>query len=467
MTTSQIILSVSQLTQAIKLQLEQQFRYVVVQGEISNFKKQLSNHIYFTLKDSKAQIQCVMFQFDARTLKALPKDGDKVEIRGEVNVYAPRGNYQIIVRSLQPTGLGELLVKLQERKEKYLKLGYFDTQVKKSLPHFPKTIGVITSATGAVIRDILQILDRRAQGYHLILNPVKVQGEGSSKEIAKAINDFNKHKLADVLIVARGGGSIEDLWSFNSEEVIESVYSSQIPIISAVGHETDTTLCDLAADLRAPTPSAAAELVLKEKSGLLDYLEKSSQSLLSGLKSLVQTKRQNLQNLQKHPFITAPKNIFRQYDQQIDEAIFKLNETFSCQLKKRDKSVHYQLNRLWSLNPKVRISKAQARFKMILEQINYHFKNNLKQHLNILEKSQEKIDVLQKNNLRSRQAQFEKLTTHLAAINPKNVLDKGYSIVFDEKSGSAIVAKKDISLNQNLKLVLKDGYVKTTVNGLS
>jgi len=280
MTDSNIVLTVSGLTKAIKFQLEKQFSFVAVQGEVSNFKRQVSNHLYFTLKDSQAQIQCVMFSSDARLLKTLPKAGDQVEIKGEVNVYPPRGNYQIIVRTLKQAGLGQLLLMLEQRKKKYLQMGWFDTCLKKSIPKNPKTIGVVSSPTGSVISDILQILKRRAHSFHLILNPVKVQGEGAAQEVSAAIKAFNDHKLVDVIIVARGGGSMEDLWSFNETSVIESIHQSEIPVVCAIGHETDTTLADLVADLRAPTPSAAAELVVEETQKKLDFLKTVQERLI-------------------------------------------------------------------------------------------------------------------------------------------------------------------------------------------
>ena len=220
------ILSVSELTQEIKRQLETNFRSISVKGEISNLKVQTSGHIYFTLKDKDAQISAVLFKGSTKSLSRLPKEGDQIVALGELTVYSPRGSYQLLVRELQYQGVGELLTQLHERKNRLQALGYFAKERKKKLPSFPKTIGVITSPTGAVIQDILHILQRRHSGFHLILCPVKVQGEGAKEEIAKAIYDFNRYKLADVLIVGRGGGSLEDLWAFNEEIVIEAIFRS-------------------------------------------------------------------------------------------------------------------------------------------------------------------------------------------------------------------------------------------------
>jgi exodeoxyribonuclease VII large subunit len=246
------VLSVSGLTQSIKMLLEGQFSFVAVQGEVSNCKLQASGHLYFSIKDANAQLSAVMFKGDLAKVPRLPKDGDQVILKGGLNVYPPSGKYQIVVRTLEWAGVGALLLQLEALKAKLKGLGYFDSGRKKPLPKFPKTIGVVTSPTGAVIQDILNVLERRISEFHLILNPVKVQGPGASQEIAAAIDFFNKHQLADVLIVGRGGGSLEDLWAFNEEVVAAAIFRSQIPVVSAVGHETDFTLADFVADVRAP-----------------------------------------------------------------------------------------------------------------------------------------------------------------------------------------------------------------------
>jgi exodeoxyribonuclease VII large subunit len=258
-------LSVTELTSQIKQQLETGFSSIYVKGEISNIKLQASGHYYFTLKDAGSQISCVLFKGHTKALSRAPKEGDQVVVQGDISVYAPRGNYQLLVKTIEYVGIGTLLMQLHMLKEKLQAEGLFDKSRKKLLPRFPKIIGVITSPTGAVIQDILTVLERRSSGMHLILNPVKVQGEGSAEEIARAIDDCNRYAICDVLIVGRGGGSLEDLWAFNEEIVVRAIARSQIPIISAVGHETDVSLSDFVADVRAPTPSAAAEICTAEK----------------------------------------------------------------------------------------------------------------------------------------------------------------------------------------------------------
>lgn len=313
------VFSVSELTSAIKAVLEPTFRGISVKGEISNFKLQTSGHLYFSLKDAGSQISAVLFKGSAANLARMPKEGDQVVAIGEISLYAPRGQYQIIVRELQFLGVGELLLKLHQLKEAIQMRGWFDPQHKKPLPKLPRRIGVVTSPTGAVIQDILHILTRRFAGFQVILNPVKVQGEGAAQEIAQAINDFNKYNLADVLIVGRGGGSIEDLWAFNEEIVAKAIFDSKIPIISAVGHETDFTIADWVADVRAPTPSAAAEIAIAEKANLIRFLEGAQQHCRQRISQQIGQYRQRVSGLQKHPLLSSPYGVLAPAIQRLDD----------------------------------------------------------------------------------------------------------------------------------------------------
>lgn len=257
-----IVFSVSQITDLIKEILETSFRTISIEGEISNWRPSAAGHIYFTLKDNNAQIKAVIFRGAAMKLNFRPKDGDKVRCRGSLSVYAPQGNYQIIVTSMEIAGAGNILQMLEERKRKLAAEGLFDESRKKPLPAMPKTIGVVTSPTGAAIRDILNVSKRRNPGMNIIVLPAIVQGEGAAQTICRMIEIANFYQLCDVLIVGRGGGSLEDLLPFSEESVVRAMAESQIPTISAVGHEIDWALCDYAADRRAPTPSAAAEMAV-------------------------------------------------------------------------------------------------------------------------------------------------------------------------------------------------------------
>lgn len=414
-----MIISVSQLTQAIKGQLEQRFNYVQVKGEISNIKYQSSGHVYFTLKDANSQISAVLFRGNAAKLKRQPKDGDEVICTGEISVYAPRGAYQIIVRTVEYSGVGDLLLKFQELKERLGREGLFEH--KKPLPPFPKTIGVVTSPTGAVIQDILNVLHRRAKNFHLILHPVKVQGSGAAEDIAQAIQYFNRHQLCDVMIVGRGGGSLEDLWPFNEECVARAVHASTIPIISAVGHETDVSLCDFAADVRAPTPSAAAEIVTHSQDALLEKLCHAKKFLQSHLLQAVQQHRLRLNALMQHPIIADPYTLIGTLAQKLDEIGPQITRSLmqTQVIKKRE-----------MLTPLT----TQIRLKM-------HAMTEIK----------------------IRQEKLKGLIAHLNAIDPKNLLQKGYSIAFHQKNNSVIMSASALQPKDRIRLVFADGETTTEV----
>jgi len=289
--------TVSELTQDIKLVLECAFEEVVVEGEISNLRQPSSGHNYFSLKDSSAQIRCVFFRGDAAKVKFKFSDGMQVVCYGRVGVYERDGQYQLVVARMEPKGQGALQLAFMQLKEKLAKEGLFDEARKRPLPFLPKAIGVITSPTGAVIRDILHILERRFKDAHVVIYPVRVQGDEASGEIVQAIEDMNNSKEVEVLILARGGGSLEDLWCFNEENVARAIYKSDIPIISAIGHETDFTIADFVADRRAPTPSAAAEIVLPSRQELEEKIQHLMLYLKRSLEDIVPQNMQRVDDL--------------------------------------------------------------------------------------------------------------------------------------------------------------------------
>ena len=285
------VFSVSQITSYIKELLESAFTTITVEGEISNWRPSSSGHVYFTLKDNTSQLKAVMFKGSLYSLKFRPKDGDKVRCTGRISVYEPQGNYQLIVNKMEATGSGDILAMLEERKKKLAAEGLFNEENKKPLPQFPHTIGVVTSPTGAAIRDILQVSQRRNKNINVIVFPALVQGDGAAQTIQKMIEIANFYKLCDVLIVGRGGGSLEDLLPFSEENVIRAVAASEIPVISAVGHEIDWALCDYAADKRAATPSAAAELAVPLLSDIKQDISYYKTELYKEIKQKIEKKR--------------------------------------------------------------------------------------------------------------------------------------------------------------------------------
>lgn len=281
-----------------------------IKGEVSNFKLHSSGHIYFTLKDNDSKIKCVMFRGSAGKLKFLPEDGMAVVVQGYLSVYERDGNYQLYAVDMIPEGVGALYKAFEQLKTKLAASGYFDEANKKPLPYLPKTIGIVTSGTGAAVRDIISIVRRRNSMVNIILYPVQVQGEDAAQEIAQGIKYFNRKKNVDIIITGRGGGSIEELWAFNEEETANAIFNSEIPVISAVGHETDFTIADFVADLRAATPSAAAELVVPDKQALLSRLNQATYMLNNYMNNYLQEKRMKIEYISKG-------NAFRQIEQKI------------------------------------------------------------------------------------------------------------------------------------------------------
>lgn len=482
------ILTVSQLSQAIKLCLEGTFPLVWLQGEISNCKPHSSGHLYFSLKDNNAQIGAVMFRPDAAALKTTPKDGTQVIVRGEINVYPISGKYQIVVREMRLVGLGELLLKLEELKIKLHKQGWFRSDRKKPIPKFPKTIGVVTSPTGAAIQDMLNILTRRFSGFHLILNPVRVQGEGAAQEIAQAIQQFNKHSLADVLIVGRGGGSIEDLWAFNEEVVAEAIFNSRIPIISAVGHETDHCIADYVADVRAPTPSAAAELVIAEKAQQLTHLAQIRKRLQQTVFQLIRQDRHRLNGLLRHPLLQSPYGVLGGWIQRLDACRQNSDDWIKQYLANRKQQLESKQQWLRSLNPLTQLTAFRQKLSSLERDLtvawqrNIHAKNLALTHsshtltrswqfhlsgkrtaLQPVQKRKQ-LDILAMRMLSQKKERFLRVKDSLDSINPKNLLTKGYCILFSEKDHSIITSVHSVLEKQAVHILLQDGSLEATVN---
>jgi exodeoxyribonuclease VII large subunit len=313
------IYTVTELTRSIRAALEGEFPAVYVEGEVSNFVKHSSGHMYFSLKDANSVISCVLFKGVNQYLKFKMESGIKVVAFGRVSLYDKRGQYQLYVERVEPKGLGALQLAFEQLKERLRGEGLFDVAHKKEIPYLPHRIGVVTSPTGAAIKDILKVTRRRFQNIDLILNPVRVQGKGAELEIARAIEDLNKFGDVDVIIVGRGGGSLEDLWAFNEEIVARAIYNSEIPIISAVGHEIDVTIADFAADMRAATPSAAAETVIPEKEELAGRIDAARDRMKNALYGIVEQWETKLSHLCESYVFKQPFTMVEQYAQRVDD----------------------------------------------------------------------------------------------------------------------------------------------------
>ena len=398
------ILTVSELTQEIKDLLEMKFPDLWVEGEISNLRIPPSGHIYFTLKDDFSQIQVVFFKMGARFLRFAPEDGLQVICHGRVSLYEKRGEYQLILDSMEPKGIGALQLAFIQLKEKLQKEGLFDVRHKKPIPLIPQTIGIITSPTGAVIRDMLQIIDRRFKNVHILLYPVRVQGEGASQEIAGGIEYFNKQMEVDVIIIGRGGGSFEDLLAFNEEVLAKAVYRSHIPIISAVGHETDYTISDFVADLRAPTPSAAAELVVKEKWELRNEIDYFKNRLESQISQNLQEDRMNLSHLKKR--LRDPRKRIEEQFLKVDDLVNRIHLSISWILKQKKTKYYHFIENLYLRSPIQRIKSLQ----LLVSQIRRGLEQNIRHFIEIYRQKEKGI------------------LGRLDSLSPLAILQRGYSI---------------------------------------
>lgn len=326
-----LVLSVSQLNRYIKMNFDadENLANIFISGEISNFTNHYrTGHLYFTLKDDSAAVRAVMFNSSAKRLKFMPEDGMKVIARGRVSVYEASGQYQLYVDDMQPDGVGALNLAYEQLKEKLQKEGLFSELHKKPLPPYPEKVGVITSPTGAAVRDIINVLGRRFPYAEIVFCPVLVQGEGAHLQLTDAVNLFNSERAADVIIIGRGGGSIEDLWEFNDEGLARAVYNSEIPVISAVGHETDFTICDFVADMRAPTPSAAAELAVPDANELQYALSALKNRMFLNVSSGIADRRSRLEYLTSKGALKSPDEMLSNRSQRLDTAFSKMLSSY-------------------------------------------------------------------------------------------------------------------------------------------
>lgn len=348
------VLSVSQINFYIKSIIENDgsLQFVLVTGEISNLTvHQRSGHIYLSLKDSNSVISAVMFAGNARRLKFRLENGMKVICRGRISVYEPSGRYQLYIEDMQPDGVGALTLAFEQLKKSLAQKGLFDNAHKKPLPKFPKTIGVITSPTGAAVQDITNIIRRRFPSADIVLAPVLVQGESAPEQLVRAVNKFSASKIADVVIIGRGGGSAEDLWAFNDEQLAYAVYNCETPIISGVGHETDFTVCDFVADVRASTPSAAAELAVPDRQELMTYYFKQKQYISAMLDRKIKTAQLRLENQQRRMSASSPKLKAEQIEKQLSAKSEKMTRFMNIYISDKENKLIAAKGKLDGLNP--------------------------------------------------------------------------------------------------------------------
>jgi exodeoxyribonuclease VII large subunit len=434
------IYSVSDLTARIRDLLDKNFAGLTVQGEISNCRPAASGHIYFTLKDEKAQIRCVFFKNQQRGMKFRPEDGLKVTVRGSISVYEARGEYQIYVESLEPLGRGALQLAFEQLKKRLEDEGLFDAARKKPLPLLPSRVGLITSPTGAAVRDVVRILTRRFPNVHLTLYPVRVQGEGSATEIVEALRYFHKNQAADVVLLVRGGGSMEDLWSFNEEIVARAIASCDIPVISGVGHETDFTIADFVADVRASTPSAAAELVVNTRREFDNHVSDLQADLATSIRYRIMELNGRVHALLGRPGFRRPLDLLRQRRQRADDLTARLAQGLRAKLdfsRRRFTAAHLKI--------------ASFDFRMKIAAL----------RLRLQTRSSE-LGTRAERVLRVKRERWDRLTLQLQERSPLKVLERGYAIATDS-AGNVLRDAAGVAVGDSVTIQLHRGRLTSEV----
>ena len=434
------IYSVSQLNQSVRLMLENQLGAVWLTGEISNFSQPVSGHWYLSLKDENAQVRCAMFRMKNLRVSFRPTNGMQVLVRANVSLYEPRGDYQLIIESMHLAGEGLLMQQFEALKLKLAAEGLFAQHLKKNLPHFSKAVGIITSKTGAALQDILHILQRRDPSLKIIIYPTAVQGKDAATDIAQMIELANQRQEVDVLIVGRGGGSLEDLWCFNEEMVARAIFHSHLPVISAVGHETDVTIADFVADVRAPTPSAAAELVSRNQTELLQQLQYRRQRLEIALDRLFAEKLQKLRHLSLRLHNQHPQAQLRIQQQLITQLSHRLQQSLRHRWQKKAENLTALSMRLYKNPLPLRLQQYEQQLAQL--------KVRLNSHMNL--------------TLSLQQKELAHLCGKLDSLSPLKVLARGYSITQNQQN-LTIRSIKEVNIGEHIKTRLTDGDIISQV----
>ncbi len=435
------VLTVSALNREARRLLESGFGVLWVEGEISNMARPGSGHWYFSLKDSSAQVQCAMFQQRNRLLAFQPVNGEQVQVRARVSLYEPRGNYQLIVDFMEPAGEGALRLAFDKLKLKLDAEGLFAVANKQSLPALPRQIGIITSPSGAAVRDILKVLRRRFPSVPVIIYPVPGQGAGAAAKIAAMMKQANQRKECDVLVLARGGGSLEDLWAFNEEALARAIAASSIPVVSAVGHETDVTIADLVADLRAPTPSAAAELIVPDRHEWQRTLTRLGRRFGVSIARVLGERRDRCLMLGRRLLRVHPSRSMQQHSQRSDELALRMRNAINSSLNKYRSRLSEQVSHLRRLSPGPRIEKLAGQGDALTR----------------------RLSDSMRNKLAADKARLAISSATLDAISPLATLGRGYAILQREDDGTIVRRAREVRKNDLLNARLGEGHLKTKV----
>ncbi len=433
-------LNISEINNYIKSVLDDDLflNKVYLKGEISNFKNHTRGHLYFTLKDDLSRINAVMFQSNAKNLQFVPEDGMNVLVKGRISAYPTSGSYQIYVETMELDGLGNLYIEYEKLKEKLFKEGLFNKEHKKEIPKYPSRIGVVTADTGAAVRDIMSTIKRRYPLSEVILFPSLVQGADAAPNIVKQIEVADNYNC-DVLIVGRGGGSIEDLWAFNEEIVARAIYNAKTPIISAVGHEPDFTIADFVADLRAPTPTGAAEMAVPTKMDIENLINQFKIRLNKNIKNLVNTKFIELYHLKNSFVLKNPMSLYEIKEQKLDKLIEEANKNIQIILDNKKHLLEMDLNKVKLMSPSNIIINNKNKLKELVVNLN-----------NVMDK-----------DLNNKKYQLDYLINTLKLVNPLNILSNGYSLV--KKGDKLIKSSKDLKVNDTINIKFHKGEIESIV----
>jgi exodeoxyribonuclease VII large subunit len=442
--SERVVCTVGELAMRIKAQLEDQFPAVWVEGEISNLRTPSSGHAYFTLKDDTAQLRCVLFRGRGRRVAFQPEDGMQVLAFGGLDVYLARGEYQLVVELLEPKGVGALQLAFEQLKRRLEAEGLFDAARKRPLPPFPRTIGIVTSRTGAAIRDMLHVIDRRFADLRILITPVRVQGEEAPGEIVAALRDLQAVEDLDVIIVGRGGGSIEDLWAFNDERVARAIAACRVPVISGVGHETDFTIADFVADLRAPTPSAAAEVVVQEKLQVARALVSLYEALKQAMASRLERDRERVEVLGKRRVLTDAARALRDLYRRVDELTSRLTRAMRGSERQVTHRLSLARNALRSLNPVARIANGTV----------------------LLAQLRGRLASAAVHSVKVSQHRFDAAVGRLDSLSPLAVLGRGYSLTRLLPSGVIVRSAAQTRPGDAIEILLHQGAVEARVERL-
>ena len=442
--SERVVCTVSELVLRIKETLEDRFPAVWVEGEISNLRIPSSGHVYFTLKDDGAQLRCVLFRSRGRRVAFQPEDGMQVLAFGGLDVYAARGEYQLIVELLEPKGVGALQLAFEQLKRRLEAEGLFEAGRKRALPPFPRTIGIVTSPTGAAIRDMLHVIGRRFADLRVLITPVRVQGEEAPGEIVRALRDLQEVPELDVVIVGRGGGSIEDLWAFNDERVARAISACRVPVISAVGHETDFTIADFVADLRAPTPSAAAEVVVREKLHVIRALCDMYDTLKQAMAARLARERQRMDSLGRRRVLTDAARALRDWHRRLDELSTRLALGARANRRLGEHRLSLARNALRSLNPVARI----ANGTVVLAQLRV------------------RLASAGANRAKTARHRLDAAVGQLDSLSPLAVLGRGYSLTRLLPSGAIVRSAAQTRPGDAIEILLREGALDARVERL-